>query len=159
MELLRTVADVRSALGRAPRPVGFVPTMGAFHAGHVALFGAARRESSTVVVSLFVNPAQFGDRNDLEQYPRDGRRDAATAAAAGVDVLFAPSPDELYPDGFETWIEPERLGAFLEGARRPGHFRGVATICLKLFNIVQPDAVYFGQKDAQQVEVIRRMLR
>jgi pantoate--beta-alanine ligase len=159
MELLRTVADVRSALARAPRPVGFVPTMGAFHAGHVALFDAARRESSTVVVSLFVNPAQFGDRNDLEQYPRDERRDAAMAAAAGVDVLFAPSPDELYPDGFETWIEPERLGAFLEGARRPGHFRGVATICLKLFNIVQPDAVYFGQKDAQQVEVIRRMLR
>lgn len=159
MELLRSVADVRSALARAPRPVGFVPTMGAFHAGHVALFDAARRESSTVVVSLFVNPAQFGDRNDLEHYPRDERRDAAMAAAAGVDVLFAPSPDELYPDGFETWIEPERLGGVLEGACRPGHFRGVATICLKLFNIVQPDAVYFGQKDAQQVAVIRRMLR
>jgi len=159
MELLRTVPEVRSALGRAPRPVGFVPTMGAFHAGHVSLFEAARRESSTVVVSLFVNPAQFGERKDLEQYPRDEARDAAMAAATGVDLLFAPGPKEMYPDGFETWIDLERLGSSLEGASRPGHFRGVATVCLKLFNIVQPDAVYFGQKDAQQVEVIRRMLR
>jgi pantoate--beta-alanine ligase len=159
MELLRTVAEVRSALGRAPRPVGFVPTMGAFHAGHVSLFEAARRESSTVVVSLFVNPAQFGERKDLERYPRDEARDAAMAAGAGVDVLFAPMPEEIYPDGFETWIDLERLGSSLEGASRPGHFRGVATVCLKLFNIVQPDTAYFGQKDAQQVEVIRRMLR
>ena len=102
MELLRTVAEVRSALARAPRPVGFVPTMGAFHAGHVSLFEAARRESSTVVVSLFVNPAQFGERKDLEHYPRDEARDAAMAADAGVDVLFAPGPEEMYPDGFET---------------------------------------------------------
>jgi pantoate--beta-alanine ligase len=159
MELLRTVADIRSALGRAPRPVGFVPTMGAFHAGHLSLFEAARRESSTVVVSLFVNPAQFGERNDLDQYPRDEARDAAMAADAGVDVLFAPVPEEIYPHGFETWIDLAGLGSSLEGAARPGHFRGVATVCLKLFNIVQPDAVYFGQKDAQQVEVIRRMLR
>jgi pantoate--beta-alanine ligase len=159
MELLRTVADIRSALGRAPRPVGFVPTMGAFHAGHVSLFEAARRESSTVVVSLFVNPAQFGERKDLEQYPRDEARDAAMAADAGVDVLFAPVPEEICPHGFETWIDLAGLGSSLEGAARPGHFRGVATVCLKLFNIVQPDAVYFGQKDAQQVEVIRRMLR
>ena len=159
MELLRTVAEIRAALGRAPRPVGFVPTMGAFHAGHVSLFEAARRESSTVVVSLFVNPAQFGERKDLDQYPRDEARDAAMAADAGVDVLFAPGPEEIYPDGFETWIDLEGLGSSLEGASRPGHFRGVATVCLKLFNIVQPDAVYFGQKDAQQVEVIRRMLR
>jgi pantoate--beta-alanine ligase len=99
MELLRTVAEVRSALARAPRPVGFVPTMGAFHAGHVSLFEAARRESSTVVVSLFVNPAQFGERKDLEHYPRDEARDAAMAADAGVDVLFAPGPKEMYPDG------------------------------------------------------------
>jgi pantoate--beta-alanine ligase len=159
MELLRTVADVRSALGRAPRPVGFVPTMGAFHAGHVSLFEAARRESSTVVVSLFVNPAQFGERRDLEQYPRDESRDAAMAASAGVDVLFAPGPEEIYPGGFETWVDLGRVGSSLEGAFRPGHFRGVATVCLKLFNIVQPDAVYFGQKDAQQVAVIRQMLR
>jgi pantoate--beta-alanine ligase len=159
MELLRTVADMRSALGRAPRQVGFVPTMGAFHAGHVSLFEAARRESPTVVVSLFVNPAQFGERTDLDHYPRDEARDAAMAADAGVDVLFAPEPEEIYPDGFETWIDLEGLGSSLEGAARPGHFRGVATVCLKLFNIVQPDAIYFGQKDAQQVEVIRRMLR
>jgi pantoate--beta-alanine ligase len=159
MELLRTVADVRAALGRAPRPIGFVPTMGAFHAGHVSLFEAARRESKTVVVSLFVNPAQFGDPADLTKYPRDEARDAAMASAAGVDVLFVPEPAAIYPDGFETWIDLERLGSSLEGAFRPGHFRGVATVCLKLFNIVEPDAVYFGQKDAQQVEVIRRMLR
>jgi len=159
MQLLRTVADVRAALRRAPRPVGFVPTMGAFHAGHVSLFDAARRESSTVVASLFVNPAQFGDPADLEKYPRDEARDAAMAAEAGVDILFAPTAVEMYPEGFETWISLDTLGAYLEGAFRPGHFRGVATVCLKLFNVVQPDAVYFGQKDAQQVEVIRRMLR
>ena len=159
MELLRTVADMRTTLGRGARAIGFVPTMGAFHAGHVSLFQAARRESSTVVVSLFVNPAQFGDPADLDKYPRDEARDAAMAAAAGVDVLFAPTPEEMYPEEFETWIDLERLGTSLEGAFRPGHFRGVATVCLKLFNIVQPDTVYFGQKDAQQVEVIRRMLR
>jgi pantoate--beta-alanine ligase len=159
MELLRTVAGIRSALGRAPRPIGFVPTMGAFHAGHVSLFEAARRESATVVVSLFVNPAQFGERADIENYPRDEARDAAMASAAGVDVLFAPAPAEIYPEGFDTWVSLDGLGSSLEGAFRPGHFRGVATVCLKLFNIVQPDAVYFGQKDAQQVEVIRRMLR
>jgi pantoate--beta-alanine ligase len=133
--------------------------MGAFHAGHVSLFDAARRESSTVVASLFVNPAQFGDPADLEKYPRDEARDAAMAAEAGVDILFAPTAVEMYPEGFETWISLDTLGAYLEGAFRPGHFRGVATVCLKLFNVVQPDAVYFGQKDAQQVEVIRRMLR
>jgi pantoate--beta-alanine ligase len=159
MQLLRTVADVRDALARVPRPIGFVPTMGAFHAGHVSLFDAARRESKTVVVSLFVNPAQFGDPADLEKYPRDEARDAAMASAAGVGILFAPSPAEMYPGGFDTWVDVEQLGSTLEGAFRPGHFRGVATVCLKLFNIVQPDAVYFGQKDAQQVEVIRRMLR
>jgi pantoate--beta-alanine ligase len=158
MEVLRTVAAIRAALGRGPRPVGFVPTMGAFHAGHVSLFEAARRESSTVVVSLFVNPAQFGERADLDRYPRDEGRDAATAEQAGVDFLFAPSPDEMYPKGFETWVTLDTLGSSLEGASRPGHFRGVATVCLKLFNIVRPDTVYFGQKDAQQVEVIRRML-
>jgi pantoate--beta-alanine ligase len=133
--------------------------MGAFHAGHVSLFDAARGESATVVVSLFVNPAQFGDPADLEKYPRDEARDAAMAAEAGVDILFAPTPVEMYPEGFETWISLDTLGSYLEGAFRPGHFRGVATVCLKLFNVVQPDAVYFGQKDAQQVEVIRRMLR
>src|SRR4029079_9244808 len=113
----------------------------------------------TVVVSLFVNPAQFGDPKDLERYPRDVPRDIAMAEAAGVDILFTTAVGEIYPARFDTWGHVAALSHMLEGASRPGHFRGVATICLKLFNIVQPDAVYFGQKDAQQVEVIRRLLR
>ena len=132
--------------------------MGAFHEGHLSLFAAARRECGTVVVSLFVNPAQFGDPSDLGRYPRDEARDLALAAQAGVDVVFAPAADEMYPEGYQTWVDVEGLGAMLEGAMRPGHFRGVATICLKLFNCVRPHLVYFGQKDAQQVEVIRRMI-
>ena len=110
-------------------------------------------------MSLFVNPAQFDDQRDLVAYPRDEERDAELAERAGVDVLFAPSAEELYPDGFETWVEVERLGSILEGEVRPGHFRGVATICLKLFNLVRPDRAYFGQKDAQQAAVVRRMVR
>jgi pantoate--beta-alanine ligase len=137
--------------------VGLVPTMGALHAGHRALFQAARSENDTVVASLFVNPAQFDEATDLAAYPRDEERDAALAAEAGVDVLFAPAADELYPPGFSTWVEPGDTGA--EGAARPGHFRGVATVCLKLFNIVQPRRAYFGQKDAQQVAVLRRLVR
>jgi pantoate--beta-alanine ligase len=132
--------------------------MGAFHDGHLALFRAAREENDTVVASLFVNPAQFGAGEDLARYPRDEERDAALAAEAGVDLLFAPSSDELYPAGFQTWVDVEELGAILEGRHRPGHFRGVATICLKLFNLVRPDRAYFGQKDAQQVAVIKRMV-
>jgi pantoate--beta-alanine ligase len=160
IEVIRRIADLRAWLARRRgSPLGFVPTMGAFHAGHVSLFEAARRECATVVVSLFVNPTQFGERSDLEAYPRDEARDTAIAEEAGVDFLFAPPADEMYPAGFQTWVTPEQLGVSLEGAFRPGHFRGVATVCLKLFNIVQPTAVYFGQKDAQQVEVIRRMLR
>ena len=133
--------------------------MGAFHAGHVSLFEAARRECETVAVSLFVNPTQFGEKADLERYPRDEARDVAIADGAGVDVLFTPRAEELYPAGFGTWVEVDGLSTILEGAFRPGHFRGVATVCLKLFNIVMPTRVYFGQKDAQQVEVIRRLLR
>jgi pantoate--beta-alanine ligase len=138
--------------------VGLVPTMGALHAGHRALIDAARSECDAVVVSLFVNPAQFDDDADLDAYPRDGERDAAIAAEAGADVLFAPDPGELYPPGFQTWVDVEELSRGLEGAHRPGHFRGVATICLKLFNIVRPQLAYFGQKDAQQVAVVRRMV-
>ena len=133
--------------------------MGAFHAGHVSLFEAARRECETVVVSLFVNPTQFGEKADLDRYPRDEARDVAIADESGVDVLFTPRAEELYPAGFGTWVEVDGLSTILEGAFRPGHFRGVATVCLKLFNIVVPTRVYFGQKDAQQVEVIRRLLR
>jgi pantoate--beta-alanine ligase len=131
--------------------------MGAFHEGHLSLMRAARAECATVVVSLFVNPAQFGANEDLDRYPRDEERDARLAEEAGVDILFAPSADELYPEGFGTWVEVDATGG--EATARPGHFRGVATVCLKLFNLVRPDAAYFGQKDAQQVAVLRQMVR
>jgi pantoate--beta-alanine ligase len=150
MKVVRTIAELETAQG-----TGLVPTMGALHEGHRALFRAARAENDRVVASLFVNPAQFDEQADLEVYPRDEARDLAFAEAEGVDVVFAP--DELYPDGFATWVEPEETGA--EGAARPGHFRGVATVCLKLFNLVRPERAYFGQKDAQQVAVIRRLVR
>ena len=156
MNTIRTIADLRAE----PRDgsVGLVPTMGAFHEGHLALFRAARAENDLVVASLFVNPAQFGANEDLTTYPRDEERDARVAEEAGVDILFAPDASELYPPGFQTWVEVEELGSRLEGEHRPGHFRGVATICLKLFNIVRPDRAYFGQKDAQQAAVLKRMV-
>jgi pantoate--beta-alanine ligase len=132
--------------------------MGAFHEGHLSLFRAARGECDAVVVSLFVNPAQFAEGADLERYPRDEQRDAALAEEHGVDVLFVPGSEEIYPPGFQTWVEVEQLGRVLEGEFRPGHFRGVATVCLKLFNLVRPARAYFGQKDAQQAAVIRRMI-
>src|SRR5256714_1585457 len=157
MKVVRTIAELR-ALPRGGT-VGLVPTMGAYHESHLALFRAARAETDAVVASLFVNPAQFDAADDLESYPRDEQRDAGLAADTGVDVLFAPPAKELYPPGFQTWVELEELGRILEGEHRPGHFRGVATICLKLFNIVQPDRAYLGQKDAQQVAVVRRMAR
>ena len=155
MKVVRTVADMRAARA-ASGSVGLVPTMGAFHDGHVALFRAAGRECEHIVVSLFVNPTQFAPHEDFERYPRDEQCDVEVAEAAGVDVLFLPSADELYPPDFETWVEVGATGA--EGEARPGHFRGVATICLKLFNIVRPHVAYFGQKDAQQAIVLRRMV-
>jgi pantoate--beta-alanine ligase len=139
--------------------VGLVPTMGALHAGHEALFAAARADSDVLVASLFVNAAQFGDEQDLAAYPRDFQRDAAIAKAAGVDLLFAPDPAEMYPPGFATWVVPEGVAVGLEGAARPGHFRGVATVCLKLFNLVRPQLAWFGRKDAQQVAVLKQMAR
>jgi pantoate--beta-alanine ligase len=139
--------------------VSLVPTMGALHGGHVALFRAARPESDVVVASLFVNPAQFSDPRDLAGYPRDFDADAEVAEREGVDVLFAPSADELYPPGFATWVEPAGAAEGLEGSFRPGHFRAVATVCLKLFNIVRPHLAWFGRKDAQQVAVLRQMVR
>jgi pantoate--beta-alanine ligase len=159
MKVCRTIAAVRTALElRGQGTVGLVPTMGALHAGHLSLLAAAREECSTVVMSLFVNPAQFGEPGDLAGYPSDEAPDLAAAADAGVDVVFAPTVEEMYPPGFQTWVEVTELGAVLEGAHRPGHFRGVATVCLKLFTIVRPDLAYFGQKDAQQVAVLRRLI-
>ena len=152
MRIVRTAAELA-----LDGDVGLVPTMGALHDGHRALFRAARAESDVVVASLFVNPAQFDVTADLAAYPRDEARDAEIAEAEGVDVLFAPSRHEMYPPGFSTWIDVEDAG--VEGASRPGHFRGVATVCVKLFNIVRPRRAYFGQKDAQQVAVIRRVVR
>ena len=154
MKTLRTIGELRESLAGE---VGLVPTMGALHDGHRALFRAARRENELVVGSLFVNPAQFDEDADLAVYPRDEAADARIAEECGVDLLFAPGADELYPEGFRTWVDVEGTGA--EGEARPGHFRGVATVCLKLFNIVRPARAYFGQKDAQQALVIRRMVR
>ena len=160
MRVVRAVAEARAALEPLHGgDVGLVPTMGAFHEGHLALFRAARAECDTVVVSLFVNPAQFTDGADLAAYPRDEERDARLAEEAGADLLFAPAAGELYRPGHQTWVDVEELSRPLEGVFRPGHFRGVATICLKLFNIVRPRRAYFGQKDAQQVAVVRRMAR
>jgi pantoate--beta-alanine ligase len=158
---LRTIREVRDALTplRPGSRIGLVPTMGAFHAGHESLFAAARADCDVVVVSLFVNPMQFGEAVDLESYPRSEERDAGIAAETGVDLLFVPSVAEIYPEGFQTWIEVTELGSILEGTFRRGHFRAVATVCCKLFNIVRPDVAYFGQKDAQQVEVVRRLVR
>jgi pantoate--beta-alanine ligase len=160
VKVATTIAELRETLEplRAGS-LGLVPTMGAFHDGHLSLLRAARAENDAVVASLFVNPAQFDQEADLAAYPRDEERDARLAAEAGVDVLFTPSADELYPPGFQTWVEVERLGSVLEGAFRPGHFRGVATVCLKLFNLVRPDRAYFGQKDAQQVAVVKQVVR
>jgi pantoate--beta-alanine ligase len=132
--------------------------MGAFHEGHLSLFRAARAENEVVVASLFVNPAQFGAGEDLDRYPRDEERDARLAEDEGVDILYVPAAEEIYPPGFQTWVEVEQLGSMLEGEHRPGHFRGVATVCLKLFNLVRPARAYFGQKDAQQAAVVRRMV-
>ena len=152
MKVVRTIAELETASG-----TGLVPTMGALHDGHRALLAAARRENEAVVMSLFVNPAQFDEQADLAAYPRDEPRDLEIAEAEGVDVAFAPEREELYPSGFATWVEPAEAGT--EGSARPGHFRGVATVCLKLFNIVRPERAYFGQKDAQQIAVIRCLVR
>ena len=163
MRTVRTVADLRAALRdarRAERTIGLVPTMGALHAGHLSLVRAARAENDVVVVSLFVNPTQFNEAADLDAYPRDEARDAAAAAAEGADLLFAPPADEVYPPGFSTTVRVAGLTEHLEGEHRgTAHFEGVATVVCKLLNMAQPDVAYFGQKDAQQAAVIRRLVR
>ncbi|HEY0996821.1 MAG TPA: pantoate--beta-alanine ligase [Gemmatimonadaceae bacterium] len=163
MFVVRSIHAVREAVGAARRAgatIGFVPTMGAFHDGHLSLMRRARAECGFVVVSVFVNPTQFNEAKDFEGYPRDEGRDAAMARGEGVDLLFAPTPEVMYPAGFATMVELSGVTEPLEGAQRgPLHFRGVATVVSKLFNIVQPDVAYFGQKDAQQALVVRRMVQ
>jgi len=159
VKVVRTISEAREVLAPVRTgSVGLVPTMGSLHEGHLALLHAARAENDVVVMSLFVNPAQFGDSSDLARYPRDEERDLDLARECGVDLVFAPSTDEMYPPAFQTWVDVTELGAILEGRFRPGHFRGVATVVLKLLNVVRPTRVYFGQKDAQQVEVVRRLI-
>lgn len=159
MRRIETVAELRTALRDAPRPLGLVPTMGALHAGHVSLIRAARSECATVAVSIFVNPAQFGPDEDFERYPRPLAADLALLEREGADYAYTPSPEEMYPPGFATSIHIEGPALPLEGAARPGHFDGVATAVAKLLLQAQPDKAYFGQKDAQQVAVIRRLVR
>ena len=161
MRIARSIGAVRELRGELHGgfEVGLVPTMGALHAGHIALVEAARNECDIVVASIFVNPAQFGPGEDYEAYPRDENDDIRTAEQEGVDFLFIPTVEEMYPEGFQTWVEVEGVGQGFEGAARPGHFRGVATACLKLFNIVRPHRAYFGQKDAQQAAVVEQLVR
>jgi pantoate--beta-alanine ligase len=159
MKTIRTISELRAELAGAPRPVGLVPTMGFFHDGHLSLMRAARASNETVVVSLFVNPSQFGPSEDLDAYPRDESGDLELAEAQGVDIVFAPSVEEIYPPDFATSVEVGGLTEPLDGAARPGHFKGVTTVVTKLLNIVRPDAAYFGQKDAQQALVIHKLVR
>lgn len=162
MILARTIAEVREYLKPLRcqgKNIGLVPTMGYFHNGHLTLMRRAHAENDVTVVSLFVNPTQFGPKEDLQQYPRDLERDAALAESVGVDVLFVPAPEEMYPREQLAWVQVDDITSRLEGAVRPTHFRGVATVVTKLFHIVQPDRAYFGQKDFQQLQVVRRMVQ
>ncbi|MBP7332499.1 MAG: pantoate--beta-alanine ligase [Firmicutes bacterium] len=162
MRIFHTIAEIREFVRQARakgRSIGFVPTMGYLHEGHLELMRQAKKQCGTVIISIFVNPTQFGPGEDLASYPRDLDRDAAMAEGVGVDAIFNPAAEEIYPSGYSTYIDVEqRITEKLCGASRPGHFRGVATVVAKLFNIVKPDYAYFGQKDAQQVLVIKRMI-
>lgn len=158
MEVAKTIPEIRALRKRLKGTVGFVPTMGYLHKGHLALVKQARQENSAVVASIYVNPTQFGPKEDFAAYPRDLDRDLNLLQREGTDIAFVPSDDEMYPTRFSTWVDVEKVTERLEGASRPGHFRGVATVVAKLFNIVEPTKAYFGQKDAQQVVVIKRMV-
>jgi pantoate--beta-alanine ligase len=157
MEVLHTIEDFRRSRADIAGTLGLVPTMGFLHAGHLALVRRARAENDAVAVSIFVNPTQFGPNEDLAAYPRDIERDLSLLERERVDLVFNPSSQELYPPGFNSYVDPGTVSEPLEGARRPGHFRGVATVVAKLLNVVQPDRAYFGQKDGQQMRVIERM--
>ncbi|TPP11435.1 pantoate--beta-alanine ligase [Rhizobium glycinendophyticum] len=161
MDIITTIAALREKLAarrRSGQSIGFVPTMGYLHQGHLSLVSRSKAENDATVVSIFVNPLQFGKNEDLEKYPRDLERDAALLRDAGIDFLFAPSVMEMYPEPMQTVVDLPKLGSELEGEARPGHFAGVATVVTKLFNIVQPDAAYFGEKDYQQVTIIQKMV-
>jgi len=158
MKVFSTIAEFKQARQRVKGSLGFVPTMGYLHEGHLSLVRRAREENNAVAVSIFINPTQFGPTEDLARYPRDPERDLALLEKEKVDLVFMPSAEEMYPEGFSSWVEVERVSERLEGVVRPGHFRGVATVVAKLFNIVQPTKAYFGQKDAQQAVVIKRMV-
>ena len=158
MQVVRAIAETRALRQKLSGTVGFVPTMGYLHEGHLALVRWARRENSAVIVSIYVNPAQFGPREDFGAYPRDLDRDLELLQREGTDIVFVPLDEEVYPPGFSSWVDVGKVTEKLEGASRPGHFRGVATIVAKLFNIVQPTRAYFGQKDAQQVVVVKKMV-
>ena len=157
MKIIGTCEEMAALCRSAGRPLGLVPTMGALHAGHLSLTRRARADNATLAVSIFVNPTQFSAGEDFSSYPRSMARDLALLEEQGTDLVFAPPPEEVYPAGFDTWVEPGAVAEGQEGAARPGHFRGVATVVAKLFNVVRPDRAYFGQKDGQQVAVIRRM--
>jgi pantoate--beta-alanine ligase len=157
MIVVETIDAMREARRQLPGPVGFFPTLGFLHEGHISLVRRARRENASVVVSIFVNPTQFGPTEDLQSYPRDTARDLAMLEPC-TDIVFMPPPECMYPPGYNTWVDVEGITGHLEGAARPGHFRGVATVCAKLFNIVQPARAYFARKDAQQLLVIQKMV-
>lgn len=159
MKQVVTLEELRAARKVLREPVGFVPTMGFLHEGHISLVKLAKQQCASVVASIFVNPAQFGPNEDLSSYPRDIPRDLKKLEAAGTELVWLPTPEVVYPPGFSTWVAVEGVSEPLEGASRPGHFRGVATVVAKLFNAVQPNKVFFGQKDAQQVAVIKQMSR
>jgi len=159
MKTVISLPEVRTARAGLPEPVGFVPTMGYLHKGHLALVQQAKRDCVSVVASIFVNPTQFGPNEDLGSYPRDLPHDLSLLDGAGVDLVWTPSPEVMYPPGFQTWVNVEKLTQGLEGASRPGHFRGVATVVAKLFNAVRPQRAYFGQKDAQQAAVVQRLAK
>jgi pantoate--beta-alanine ligase len=158
MQVVKTISEIRALRQKLKGTVGFVPTMGFLHEGHLALVKRAKVENSAVIVSIYVNPTQFGPKEDFGAYPRDLDRDLELLRKEGTDIGFVPLDDEMYPPGFSSWVDVEKVTERLEGASRPGHFRGVATVVAKLFNIVQPTRAYFGQKDAQQVVVIKRMV-
>lgn len=157
MKLVQTVADMALAQKEADRPLGLVPTMGALHDGHLSLVKQAREDNDALAVSIFVNPAQFGPQEDLDNYPRHQNRDMAMLKELGTDIVFIPDVRDMYPEGFDTWIHTGDIANRLEGESRPNHFRGVATVVTKLFTIIRPDNAYFGQKDAQQVLIIRKL--